>query len=270
MPILGDPGHKDIIYSLKNRVPRLLGLGTPQAPRAIVLVTAHWSTRTPTITSGTSPDLIYDYYGFPPESYSLKYPAPGSPSVAEEVKKAMEAQGLKPALDASRGWDHGVFVPLLLVNPKADIPVVQLSVLSSEDPAEHFAMGRALASLRDQNVAIVGSGFASFHNLRKMGELMRGGPTFSPFKKRSDEWNEALGDVVRRGNETERLEGLKGWRGLPYADEMHPRGGGEHFMPLIVCAGAAGEEQEAAGSYADKFLGIDVWTYYWGGGKLNE
>lgn len=258
--------HKDITASLRTRVPRLLGLGTPSAPRAIVLVTAHWSARAPTITSATKPPLIYDYYGFPPESYELEYPAPGSPSVAEEVKRAMEAEGLRPSLDAARGWDHGVFVPLLLVNPGADIPVVQVSVLASEDAGEHFAMGRALSALREQNVAVVGSGFASFHNLRKMGELMRGGAALSGFKARSDEWNAALGEVVRRGDAAERLAGLEAWRGLPYADEMHPRGGGEHFMPLVVCAGAGGGEE--AKGYRDGFLGIDVWTYYWGGGGL--
>lgn len=265
MPLLDDPMHKDIIASLRDRVPRLLGLNTPTPPKAIVLVTAHWSTRVPTITSATNPSLLYDYYGFPPETYSLKYPAPGSPSVADEVRKAMEAEGLKPALDPKRPWDHGVFVPLLLVNPKADVPVVQVSVLESENATEHFAMGRALASLRDQNIAVIGSGFASFHNLRKMGELMRGG-AISSFKGRSDKWNEALGEVVRREGEEERLKGLEGWRGLPNADEMHPRGGGEHFMPLIVCAGAAGGEK--AKGYKDKFLGVDVWTYYWGADEV--
>lgn len=265
MPLLGDPRHKDITASLKNRVPRILGLGTPHAPRAIVLVTAHWSTRTPTITSAANPSLLYDYYGFPPETYSLKYPAPGSPSVADEVKAAMEAEGLQPVLDAKREWDHGVFVPMLLVNPAADVPVVQVSVLESEDPAQHFAMGRALASLRDRNVAIVGSGFASIHNMRKMGELMSGRAGVTGFKGRSDTWNEALGEVVKRANVTERMEGLVGWRGLPHADEMHPRGGGEHFMPLVVCAGAGGED--VAGGYKDNFAGIDVWTYYWGGEK---
>ncbi|SPO02929.1 uncharacterized protein DNG_05607 [Cephalotrichum gorgonifer] len=269
MPLMNDPNHKDITASLRNRVPRLLGLNTPSAPRAIVLVTAHWSTGNPTITSSSSPSLLYDYYGFPPETYKLKYPAPGSPSVADEVKRAMEAQGLRPSLDPKREWDHGVFVPLLLVNPAADIPVVQVSVLGSEDPRQHFAMGKALESLRDDGVAIVGSGFASFHNLGLMRQLMGGrGAAFTAFKQRSDAWNDRLGEAVNKADAAERAEDLAGWRAFPAADEMHPRGGGEHFMPLLVCAGAAGNE--TAGAYKDDFLGVDIWTYYWGAATKAE
>lgn len=264
MPIMGDANHKDIIYSLKHRVPKLLRLGTPDAPQAIVLVTAHWTTSTPIITSSQKPGLYYDYYGFPKETYSLKYDAPGSPSIAEKVKAAMEKQGLEPVLDSKRDWDHGVFVPMTLVNPKADIPIVQVSVLKSEDPAQHFAMGRALETLRDENIAIIGSGFASMHNLAKMGELMMGrqlgGAT--PMRKRSDEWNTALTEAVSKESAEERAAALAGWRQLPHADEMHPKRGGEHFLPLLVCAAAGGEEK--TGNYKDDFLGIDVFTYYWG------
>lgn len=103
LPILGDPGHKHICNSLKTRVPKILRLDTPQAPRAIVLVTAHWSERNPTISSGSKHRLLYDYHGFPAESYRLKYDAPGSPEVAEEVAQAMREVGLKPELDDDRG-----------------------------------------------------------------------------------------------------------------------------------------------------------------------
>ncbi|RXG43891.1 hypothetical protein VDGE_02964 [Verticillium dahliae] len=236
MPVLGDPGHKDIVSSLTKRVPKLLRLNTPEAPRAIVVVTAHWSTRRPTISSATHHDLYYDYGGFPSEAYSLKYPAPGSPDVAEEVRRALAQQGLDPVLDAKRGWDHGVFIPFLLINPAADVPIVQLSVLASESEEEHRRMGLALASLRDSNVAIVGSGFASLHNMRKFGEL-RAGAGGSRLRSQVKEWNAVFFD-------------------------MHPSGGGEHFMPLLVCSGAAGDE--AAGKYKDDFLGADIWTYYWG------
>lgn len=268
MPILGDPGQASITSSLRNRVPKLLGLGTPSQPRAILLITAHWSTRNPTISSAKSPSLLYDYYGFPSEAYTFKYPAPGEPDLAAEVKAALAAEGLKPEADNERGWDHGVFVPMLLVNPKADIPIVQMSVLESEDPEKHLRMGAALAKLRESNVAIVGSGFASFHNLRAMMPLLRGGGKFaSEFKTKSDEWNTRLTAKVVAPEKEVRWNALKDWRALPHADEMHPPRGGEHFMPLIVCAGAVNEGEKGK-KYKDEFLGIDIFTYYWGADEV--
>lgn len=270
MPLLNDPGHKSIIYSLRNRIPEILRLASPtHRPSAIILVTAHWTTPSPVISSGPSPALLYDYYGFPPETYSLKYPAPGAPALAARVAAAMAAEGLHPTLDAARGWDHGVFVPLTLAVPAADIPVVQVSVLASEDPAQHLRMGRALAALREDNVAIVGSGFASFHNLGIMRSL-RGfagnslDKNWLAFKAKTDEWNAALTEAVAPANATERADRVARWRELPHADMMHPPRGGEHFMPLIVCAGAAREEDGAAKTYKDEYMGVDIFTYYWG------
>lgn len=265
MPILGDPNHKSIISSLKNRIPQILGLNTPAAtpPRAIILITAHWTTSSPTISSAASHELLYDYYGFPPESYSLKYPAPGSPSLAKQLASAISAEGLTPILDDKRGWDHGVFVPLTLAAPKADIPIVQVSVLESEDPDAHLRLGKALATLREDNVAIVGSGFASFHNLGIMQRLMRSDMAQQrAFRETSDAWNKALTDAVATEKVDARWDALRKWRDLPNADTMHPPRGGEHFMPLLVCAGAAGKEQ--AKMYKDDFLGTDIFTYYWG------
>ncbi|CAI4212464.1 unnamed protein product [Parascedosporium putredinis] len=237
LPILGDPNHGDIVASLSTRVPRILGLGTPRAPRAIIVVTAHWLEGHPTISSAPKHELYYDYYNFPEAAYSLKYDAPGSPEVAAEIRAAMLAEGLQPKLDAKRGWDHGVFIPFLLINPAADIPIVQVSVLESEDPAAHFRMGAALSKLRDSNVAIVGSGFASFHNLGILRRLRA--PTnhadLAGFRARSDTWNVALSQVVSRPTRAERLARLRCWRGLPHSFEMHPSGGGEHFMPLLRC-----------------------------------
>lgn len=260
MPVLGDPGHAQIIKSLKERVPRILGLGTSDAPKAIVVVTAHWSEAQPTISSAPSHPLYYDYGGFPAESYQLKYPAPGSPEVAEDVKRVLEEAGFQPRLDARRGWDHGVFIPFLLINPKADVPIVQLSVLESEDPAEHLRMGRALAFLRDANIAIVGSGFASFHNLPLMFRLMGSGDA-SAIQSKTKEWNKALTEAVLEEKMEDRENRLSKWREFPHAYDMHPRHGAEHFMPLLVCAGAGGEVPGKG--YKDDFHGVDIWSYYW-------
>jgi aromatic ring-opening dioxygenase catalytic subunit (LigB family) len=156
------------------------------------------------------------------------------------------------------GWDHGVFVPMLLINPAADVPIVQLSVLSSEDPAAHIAMGKALAKLRDSNVAIIGSGFASFHNLR----LLFSGALQTPeFKARNVAWSQAVTDAVGTKELKERGKKFDGWREWPAGYEMHPRGGGEHFLPLVVCAGAGGDE--GGEHYTDGFSGLDMYSYYW-------
>ncbi|TEA12729.1 4,5-DOPA dioxygenase extradiol [Colletotrichum sidae] len=264
MPVLGDPGHAAITASLKKRVPQILKLNTPEAPKAIALVTAHWSEDQPTISSGAQHDLYYDYGGFPREAYALKYPAPGSPSIAEEIKQAFVKQGLSPVLDSRRGWDHGVFIPMLLIHPEANVPIVQLSVLTSEDPEDHFRMGRALSALRDSNIAIVGSGFASLHNFAHMRPLFTGDPSAAKrVSNMINEWNGQLTDAVSKEKWEDRTKALSGWRKFKHSYDMHPRGGAEHFLPLLVCAAAA-DDGEVAEVYGDDFLGVDIKTYYWG------
>lgn len=137
---------------------------------------------------------------------------------------------------------------------------MQLSVLTSEDPAAHFRMGRALATLRDANIAIVGSGFASLHNLRLMFSLMRGGDLGVIGKTKT--WNAALKEaVVGEGLSLEEREAkLAKWREFPNAYDMHPRGGAEHFLPLLVCVGAGGEGGQG---YVDDFHGVDIWSFFW-------
>lgn len=172
---------------------------------------------------------MYDYYGFPPETYEIKYPAPGHPELAAEVAEAMRKEGLQGVtLDADRGWDHGVFVPLKLAIPAADIPIVQISVLDSEDPERHLLMGRALHSLRASNVAIIGSGFASFHNLRLLMSFRRGSGSAEgrAVQAASKGWNEALNAAITSDIQG-RWDGLKAWRKLPSADMMHPPRAGE-------------------------------------------
>jgi len=155
------------------------------------------------------------------------------------------------------GWDHGVFVPMTLIHPEASIPIVQLSVLASEDPATHFAIGRALSTLRAQNIAIIGSGFASLHNLRAMFS----GVTKTPnFKALNEDWSMSVMDAVMTEDAEERNKKFAAWRKWPGAYEMHPRGGAEHFLPLIVCAGAGAGK---AKSYKDEFVGLNMWSYYW-------
>ena len=129
------------------------------------MVSAHWEEHFPTITSGATPPLIYDYSGFPEESYEIRYPCPGEPSIAQEIHKILGDSGIQAVLDADRGFDHGVFVPLKIMYPEADIPCVQLSLVRTLDPSQHIEIGRALRALRFENVLLIGSGF-SFHNMK--------------------------------------------------------------------------------------------------------
>jgi len=205
----------------------LAGVGPP-SPRAIVVVSGHWEEPVPTVSSRSDYSMLYDYYGFPEETYRLQYPAPGSPEVAREVGGALAAAGFPSTAEHGRGYDHGVFVPFMLVAPEATIPIVPLSLVSGLEPAQHIAIGRALAPLRRDNVLIVGSGM-SFHNLR----ALYGGADVLARSKRFDAWlNDAVTDDPAR-----RDARLAQWASAPEARFAHPRE--EHLLPLMVAAGAA-------------------------------
>jgi len=211
----------------------------PAKPSAIVVVTAHWEERITTVCSGANPPLFFDYGGFPPESYKYKYPAPGSPTLAEHIQGLLRQAGLKVAADPRRGWDHGVFVPLMLMFPKAEVPIISVSLLANQDAAQHIAVGEALRPLRDQGVLIVGSG-ASFHNFKYFfasGEVRNKGVMhsrdFDSYLRKA-----AAGD----SSYATRKEALARWERAPGALEAHPRGGAEHLMPLFVIFGAGGED----------------------------
>jgi aromatic ring-opening dioxygenase catalytic subunit (LigB family) len=204
----------------------------PALPKALLVISAHWEEALPTVTTGTGRPLIYDYGGFPPHTYQLKWPAPGDPALAQRVQDLLAAAGIASAADAQRGYDHGVFVPLLLAWPQAQIPTVQLSLQVGLDAAEHLAIGRALAPLRDEGVLILGSGF-TYHNLRAM---LRGDvPNVPGSSKRFDDW---LTAAVERPERSERERLLAAWASAPDARACHPRE--EHLIPLMVVAGAGG------------------------------
>lgn len=204
----------------------------PQKPSAIVMVSAHWMEPEFRVTGHARPELIYDYYGFPQHTYELTYPAPGAPQLAEQLVQTLNAEGLAAAVDPERGFDHGMFIPLKLVFPAADIPVVQLSLRADLDPEAHLALGRALAGLRDENILIIGSGM-SFHNMRAYGDAR--------FSSVSDEFDAWLTRAVE-GPAQERDGLLRDWAKAPQAYQCHPRGHEEHLIPLLVAAGAGGGE----------------------------
>lgn len=215
----------------------------PARPRGIVLVSGHWLEPEFAATGSASPELIYDYYGFPPHTYELSYPAPGAPAIAARVSDLLEQSGQPARVDAHRGLDHGVFIPLKVMFPEADIPVVQLSLRRDMDPAAHLEAGRALASLRDEGILIVGSGM-SFHNMRGYGDTR-----YTPVSEIFDDW---LTEAVESPPD-ERHARLRSWAQAPHARDCHPPGAEEHLLPLMVAAGAA---QESPGKkvYSERVL----------------
>lgn len=220
-------------------------------PKAVLVISAHWEEPVPTVMSGARPPMLYDYYGFPPESYQITWPAPGEPKLAARVRELLGKAGFATAEDTARGFDHGTFVPLKLTFPDADVPTVQLSLKAGLDPKEHLAMGRALQPLRDEGVFIVGSGM-TFHNLRAFGD-----PRARPVSEAFDAWLREAATLPAH----ERDEQLARWSTAPAARLAHPRE--EHLLPLMVIAGAAGEDAGTLG-YNGTILGLRLSAYHFG------
>lgn len=208
---------------------RSIAAAPPRRPRALLVISAHWETPTLTVNTGAAPGMYYDYGGFPDAAYRLKWPAPGDPELAAEVRALLDHAGLPCGEDRQRGYDHGTFIPLMLAYPEADVPVVQLSLRRGLDPAEHLAIGQALAPLREQGVYLLGSG-NSFHNLRGM---FSGERRLTAAAEQFDRW---LAEAVTAAP-AERVRLLERWADAPMARECHPRE--EHLLPLMVVAGAA-------------------------------
>ena len=223
-------------------------------PDAILVVSAHWEEPVAAVTSAPNPGLLYDYYGFPDEAYSIRYPAAGSPDLAARIAELLRAGGFECLQDPARPFDHGMFVPLKLLYPDACIPCVQLSLLADLDPARHVELGRSLAPLRDENVLILGSGM-SFHNLRVIWSPERGAREGDEF---ADWLDRACCDPSLDAGE--RARRLVGWVHAPHARYVHPRE--EHLLPLHVCLGAA-SGNVAALDFRGPVLGRRVSAYRW-------
>ena len=180
LPLLGDEGHREMVDQLEQLTAKL------EKPSAIIVISAHWEENRPTITAALNPALIYDYYGFPAESYDIEYPATGEPNLAQLISDRLNEAGFNAVLDQQRGFDHGLFVPLKIMYRQADIPCLQLSILKSLDAAEHIKLGKALAGLPYENLLVIGSGF-SFHNMEAF---------FSPDTDQSRLMNESFDSIL--------------------------------------------------------------------------
>lgn len=198
-------------------------------PKAVLVVSAHWETREPHASIAERPETIHDFYGFPEELYRLRYDAPGAPEIARRAVDLLTQAGI-PATGELRGLDHGAWCPLMLMYPRADIPVTQVSIQPMRGPAHHYAVGQALRALTTEDVLIVASGGA-VHNLRAIAGS--GDQTIPEWAQAFDDW---LAEKIAAGD----VENLIDYRArAPGAAAAHPRD--EHFLPLFVAMGAAGD-----------------------------
>lgn len=257
LPLLGDPSHSPLVKHLSS-VSQLL----PDKPRGVLVISGHWEEAKPTVTSGESPQVIYDYYGFPAESYQIKYPAKGDPALAKQVASLLREAGYDAAEDAHRGWDHGTFVPLKLVFPEADVPLVQLSLLASMSAADHIKLGETVAPLRDQGVLVLGSGM-TFHNMSAFNRGSGNPSSADSTMQKSQDFDEYLRDACTNGAHTpeERKQLLADWAKAPQARFAHPRE--DHLLPLHVAVGAAGADAGTA-IFNDALFGVKISSFKFG------
>lgn len=197
-------------------------------PKAVLVVSGHWEANDFAVMSSARPPMVYDYSGFPEELYRIRYPAPGAPELAPRVATMLEHAGLPTHLDDQQGFDHGTFSMLAVMYPEADVPVLQVAMRKGYDPAQHMALGRALAPLRDEDVLIIGSGY-SYHNFQPR-DPERDSIAF-------DAW---LKQTLVDSEPAERTRRLLDWEQAPSARAAHPRE--DHLVPLFVAAGAAENE----------------------------
>jgi len=247
LPILGDPGNQAMIDFMRDLATRL------RRPKAILVVCAHWEENVATLMGAAHPPMLYDYYGFPDEAYRITYPAPGSPDEAHRISELLKQNNISARIDPERGFDHGVFIPLKLMYPRADIPTLQLSILRGLSPAAHLTLGKALRELARQDILILGSG-ASFHNLR------------AAFQQRSasDSANDAFQDWLIETcagdlSPSEREQRLLDWEHAPNARYCHPRE--DHLLPLHVCYGIA--DKSAQVIFNDQIFGKRNVAFLW-------
>ena len=211
----------------------------PAQPTGVIIVSAHWQAPTPCLTTAVEPETIHDFYGFPPGCYDLFYIAEGAPDLA--VKAAGLIDGA--TLDAERGLDHGAWVPLMLAFPAGDVPITQLSLPDSTDPMDSYALGRALAPLRDDGVLIVGSG-GSVHNLRY----------WEPGSVEVTDWARAFDETVAEAVHAGDLDTLAALPATPEGRQAHPTP--EHYLPLLFAMGAAEGSVGTAAKGRDIFRGF--------------
>lgn len=232
MPLLGDPSHKQMVDTFK-----LMQKSLPK-PKAIIVISAHWESKEIEILTNPTPPLLFDYYGFPESSYQYQYPIVNSLELIDDVKAQLQENNIAFSSNDHRGYDHGVFVPLMMLYPDADIPVIQISLQSNLDPERHLALGQSLSKLRDKGVMIIGSGYI-VHNMKAF--FM---PDKEEAKRRTQNFVSDV-DQCLLGDDKEAVnQSLIQWQSFQDARFCHPRE--EHLLPLHTCVGATMPDDKLA------------------------
>lgn len=248
LPILGDASH-DLMVEFMKKLPSKL-----HKPEAIVVFSAHWEEDVIKVQSHKKPDMLYDYYGFPEASYHLKYDCAGNPELAKKIKESFNNYGIQCELSEDRPYDHGSYIPLMLMYPQAEIPVIQVSLSHSLSAQTHYDMGKALQDLMDHNILWIGSGF-SFHNMRAFD--FSGSNTVD---QKNDVFQEALINICSNESFTsKKRNALLEWNQLEGARYCHPRE--EHLLPLHVCMGLV--ESSGEKIFDDYILGKRAVAFKW-------
>jgi aromatic ring-opening dioxygenase catalytic subunit (LigB family) len=224
----------------------------PSTPKAVLMITGHWEEKQFTVSTGEHPPMEYDYSGFPEHTYHIKYLAPGSSALASRVRELLTHANIPCGEDPHRGFDHGTFVPLELMYPDANVPIVKLSLKSNYDPTEHLRVGEALIPLRDEGILIMGSGL-TYHNMRGFGR-----PESMAV---SEQFEQYLDSAIAASNPRRRAEMLEHWETAPAARLAHPRE--DHLVPLMVVAGAAGDDVGRR-MFVDKVFNVAMASYRFG------
>ncbi|KTC09723.1 aromatic ring-opening dioxygenase LigB [Pseudomonas marginalis ICMP 9505] len=229
---------------------RRLAAELPQ-PKAIVVVSAHWESHELLVSGSAAPETWHDFGGFPRELFAVQYPAPGDPPLANEIVQLLNADGLTARIDNRRPFDHGTWVPLSLMYPAANIPVVQVSLPSHMGPALQTRVGQALASLREQCVLLIGSGSIT-HNLGEL-DWQAGPESIEPWARDFRDW------VVAKlaANDESALHDYR--RQAPHAVRNHPSD--EHLLPLYFARGAGGDFSVAHQGFTLGALGMDIYRF---------
>jgi aromatic ring-opening dioxygenase catalytic subunit (LigB family) len=223
-------------------------------PGAIIVISAHWEESAATLLGAPTPPMLYDYYGFPDQAYEITYPAPGSPDLANRIAELLHKNNIAVQIDTERGFDHGLFIPLKLMYPQADIPALQLSLLRGLNPAAHIALGNALRELNHENILVVGSGF-SFHNMGAFSWQV----THAPDRDNDAFQNWLIEVCTGPIPQSEREQRLINWDQAASARYCHPRE--EHLLPLHVCTGMAHKPAKLV--FDDYILGKRAVAFLW-------
>ncbi|MBG0763300.1 MAG: dioxygenase [Tissierellales bacterium] len=248
LPILGDPTHKKMIDFMKDLPSKI------NRPEAIIVFSAHWEEDKIRIQSGEKPDIMYDYYGFPKEAYSLEYPCLGNKELAKKVSILLNESNIENIMDQDRPYDHGSYIPLKMMYPEGDIPVIQISLNHNLDPLTHLKIGKALKPLLEENILLIGSGF-SYHNMS--------GFDFQGKDKKDSMNNKFQDELIKQccleKDYDKRWTRFLNWEEFPGARYCHPRE--EHLLPLLVCVGLS--ENKGIKIFDDYILGKRATAFLW-------